>query len=52
MCFKYKDINFRYRRDPYGEPYRDPYYRDYYDAPRKPPQPADVEIILLNSKLK
>ncbi|XP_048752410.2 nuclear receptor coactivator 5-like isoform X3 [Ostrea edulis] len=49
---RYRDDPYRYRRDPYGEPYRDPYYRDYYDAPRKPPQPADVEIILLNSKLK
>lgn len=49
---RYRDDPYRYRRDPYGDPYRDPYYRDYYDAPRKPPPPPDVEVILLNAKLK
>lgn len=49
---RYRDDPYRYRRDPYGDPYRDPYYRDVYDAPRKPPPPPDVEIILLNNKLK
>ncbi|XP_061163184.1 nuclear receptor coactivator 5-like isoform X1 [Saccostrea echinata] len=52
---RYRDDPYRYRREPYGDPYRDPYYRDYYDAapaPRKPPPPADVEVVLLNNKMK
>ncbi|KAK3597577.1 hypothetical protein CHS0354_018173 [Potamilus streckersoni] len=54
---RYRDDPYRYRREPYGDPYRerDPYFRDYYDLPPPPPRkpsPPDCMIIIMNAKLR